>query len=1552
MAHRVGQNPQCRLLLSLLLLHAVAVLFVLSSPLSSPPPSVSISAVTLLLPPSLISLTSTFSVSASLHAYGGCFRWTNSDPSFLSLTPDPTTSCSVAGQAGHTSITLTPTEASASLPQPTSSSPSSSRRTIWISASPLHSTISSSSPSTPASALYCEVFLDHLHHVELLTSTRRVNVGEEEVLQVQGFDSNLNVFSSLEGLPFHWTSSDPTVLSLQSLQSAGVNTSTRLSALERMGMTSHLIAVKGVTSGKATVTATLSARKGSDPITNSVPLVVLEPLLLQPRHARVCPGSAFDLLAYTRVRSEGDGKLASAPSSLSVQRVIHLPSPLYHFTASAPLVTQLHRSTGHIVALTSGSSAVSLQDNNVQEHRETSHIDVVHPHHFTVHLVPSDVNEEAISRGGDGQGREEAEEGGWYLTEGSGYRVVVRMRDELHRVMDFAPNVHIRVQVEGKSVTSSQRSISSLSPPSTSPFSLLDLRAVKEGTSTLVFTLDEVKDVPSNVSYAPHPPLSKRVPVTVTSAVFLLPTSLLLPVSPSPSPYAVTLSGGSGEYSLLSSEPSVLAADAPFLVPVSPGHAVVTAMDLRDFDNSATSTVEVAEVGPLHLRPGVREAVKGEWLHLVVEVGDTQSRAFDDCDGLTLQLEQTGEAFEGTEAAEEAKCETHCQGVEGRGCWRVAVKAVKAGRSGVKAQVRGLPFTSISFLLSAFNPAVFAESNYIAGVGSPISLGLKDGPISPPKETAEMAVSLHHLKGGREQWSTVEPLIQRVYRTGQEGVELPKVLTSAKDVRVVSRPQQGRGGVREASVTCDERSDVGGGDYLVLADVSHTASKALPEPLHSRAFTWLTCYPPLSLSPSSVSLGRGETQHLQAVIASTTTPHPLASSLVFSSTNPAVASVSSDGTLQAEALGRTLIRATVPRAYVDGSTPDSLHAEVLVEVKFESFVVKRGSQAMLVGRGVVAHIEGKNGETPLDDVFDGVTVEWMTDGDGLVLLPPLSFTANGPGPAAASPPLSVFGYSVVIVGRKAGNHSLRAHVTVGASAVFPHASSANYSVTMEVVEQLSLCGPSSLLLPFSGVAPLPLLSHVGHSLSHRVIGANQSHIPHPPAVTVSADSTLVTARPAVSPSDVGDDAVVFLSSHAGGEVQVTSLTVSVRPLRQLTINSAAPLKRWLCVGDTHELDVLGADGLGRWFDGRDGSRGDLDVQLSHKGVVRAEVRKRKGEPAGHLGVVRITGLPHSLHTSYTSVVIRVALKGSAEPPPIFLQLLVSPSPVLSCHSSPSAALISFHYPLSYSAFPLKTQKRRDLVHRLHSDLVAALDVPPSTLRIVSVDPAHQKVEVLLVPLLANTSRWHPHQWFLSDGQGSGNEAVLETARQLQAQVKEADSVWRRRGSTGRDVDPHQGVHVSAVPFNVDSSTPPSSDDTGVWTDERELEQWELRTHDSTPSPPPATSSPSLFRLHNQSEVDPYEAIAVRIQESFHTAPVTSSMQAVVAYTMTTIAMGVGGLWLLYWWTWRGQRLPPSFGLWLREGVEWLVRGAPLLVDPVKGQKVGQGLRQHAQALVG
>ena len=57
-----------------------------------------------------------------------------------------------------------------------------------------------------SSSAQCEVFIDSIHQLKLQTTVRKLVVGELETLQVDGFDTEGNIFSSLTGLKFKWKS--------------------------------------------------------------------------------------------------------------------------------------------------------------------------------------------------------------------------------------------------------------------------------------------------------------------------------------------------------------------------------------------------------------------------------------------------------------------------------------------------------------------------------------------------------------------------------------------------------------------------------------------------------------------------------------------------------------------------------------------------------------------------------------------------------------------------------------------------------------------------------------------------------------------------------------------------------------------------------------------------------------------------------------------------------------------------------------------------------------------------------------------------------------------------------------------------------------------------------------------------------------------------------------------------------------------------------------------------------------------------------------------------
>ena len=112
----------------------------------------------------------------ALQTVGGCFNWHTTHDHVLELEGIPTPACPY----GFSSVWVIPTDSS-----------ESERSSAWVWAELIG--------EDTAHRVECEVFVDHIHRLEVLTSTRVVNVGDTESIDLQAFDKQNNVFSTLAG---------------------------------------------------------------------------------------------------------------------------------------------------------------------------------------------------------------------------------------------------------------------------------------------------------------------------------------------------------------------------------------------------------------------------------------------------------------------------------------------------------------------------------------------------------------------------------------------------------------------------------------------------------------------------------------------------------------------------------------------------------------------------------------------------------------------------------------------------------------------------------------------------------------------------------------------------------------------------------------------------------------------------------------------------------------------------------------------------------------------------------------------------------------------------------------------------------------------------------------------------------------------------------------------------------------------------------------------------------------------------------------------------------
>ena len=624
--------------------------------------------------------------------------------------------------------------------------------------------------------LFSEIFIDVIHRLEILTSTRRINVGDVEALQLAAYDSMDNVFSSLDGLPFTWKNTDSSILKDISVAESGLVVPASVWELDRSGVESNYRPVRGSVPGRINMTASLA--DPSHPVEASAEFLVIEPLFLKPASARLCPGSELKVQLLTRFKEERtvhtdrlDEAIETATTTGPAihRREIAMPSAQYKWSSLAPDTARIDKDTGLLVALQIGSTRVRVTDVNLPEHRRESDILVVEPVSISLELrAVGSVGDRRVTCGG-----------GYFVSQGQHLELIIYLLDAHGYRIAVTPNMQFGFSAQGvslvraKSPDTTPRSplpteTGSSAPPSAAPTpssSTIHLLATDTGVTTISVTLASVKSPAGGVEYVlmrdgrPHP-LSQTVRVTVTSPIAISgPSPLRLPfISPSLPKYALHATGGSGEFTWRSSSDKLvrLSSDAPLnstlrvdVTPLAPGLATIRATDACNPEAATSLVVEVVHPGRpdfMTLPSTKREAVVDPTSsHNILDVYvRLAGRTLDHCQHLYLHATfATGSGvfnrLHGTNPEHTTifRCINVCPVDESTNCFHIRLQGVKAGIAQLRVNLidspssQGVPLavSPATQLFTAFDPLFVEASPLILGVGSTQEFRHVGGPI-------------------------------------------------------------------------------------------------------------------------------------------------------------------------------------------------------------------------------------------------------------------------------------------------------------------------------------------------------------------------------------------------------------------------------------------------------------------------------------------------------------------------------------------------------------------------------------------------------------------------------------------------------------------------------------------------------------------------------------------------------------------------------------------------------------------------------------------------------
>ena len=307
---------------------------------------VTIDAVTLLLPSHACSARLK-PVSRVVRAQGGCFLWHTSSPHVVSVTPlveatadEPAARCEVAGVVGATAAIITVVHddfansntnaaaaaasaaaaggaaAASTASASASASNNKGRQSAWVWAEDIRT----------SRRAECEVFVDSIAALAIGTSTRRINIGDAESLDLLAYDEHGDLFTTLEGVPFVWTSSAERVARKLTFAEAAIEVSPLRSQMEQLGFSTDRLPIQGALPGRVTLSARLDCPTPA-PVETAVDMLVTEPLGVYPTLVRVCPASDVAIHVYSRqhkshlplggAKPAHAGALAGSPAALA-----------------------------------------------------------------------------------------------------------------------------------------------------------------------------------------------------------------------------------------------------------------------------------------------------------------------------------------------------------------------------------------------------------------------------------------------------------------------------------------------------------------------------------------------------------------------------------------------------------------------------------------------------------------------------------------------------------------------------------------------------------------------------------------------------------------------------------------------------------------------------------------------------------------------------------------------------------------------------------------------------------------------------------------------------------------------------------------------------------------------------------------------------------------------------------------------------------------------------------------------------------------------------------
>lgn len=282
---------------------------------------------------------------------------------------------------------------------------------------------------------------------------RSIDVDDINILEVQAFDREGNVFSTVEGLKFQWRIEDnPQSLRIIPIKEAHFKTTKKKLEMERKRLMTDITLLKGLKTGKSTVSVQLIEDDHEDVDKAFIELSVIEPFTLYPNYPiYLLPNSEF-LFGILRIKAD------------SKYTRVELPTDDFVFFSEDEAIgtilsTGLFRSRENL-----GTVAITAQDTAIDSNKAQNLVHVVAPDQLEIEIF--DITEKVNSYGVEDYSRivynskdsKEIEDirkamidihdNNWILVEGRYYLVNMYLFDQAKHKIELTDNLLFQLNLE------------------------------------------------------------------------------------------------------------------------------------------------------------------------------------------------------------------------------------------------------------------------------------------------------------------------------------------------------------------------------------------------------------------------------------------------------------------------------------------------------------------------------------------------------------------------------------------------------------------------------------------------------------------------------------------------------------------------------------------------------------------------------------------------------------------------------------------------------------------------------------------------------------------------------------------------------------------------------------------------------------------------------------------------------------------------------------------------------------------------------------------------